>query len=38
MTVGPTHSKEEVGPGLLLKIIKVAKLSKEEFLESVEKS
>ncbi len=38
ITVVPIHSKEEIGPGLLLKIIKDAKLSKEEFLESVEKS
>ena len=38
MTVVPIHSKEEIGPGLLLKIIKDAKLSKEEFLESAEKS
>jgi len=34
MTFVPIHSKEEIGPGLLLKIIKDAKLSKEEFLES----
>ena len=38
MTVVPIHSKEEIGPGLLSKIIKDAKLTKEEFLESVEKS
>ncbi len=38
MTVVPIHSKEEIGPGLLLKIIKDAKLSKEEFLESEEES
>ena len=38
MTVVPIHSKEEIGPGLLLKIIKDAKLSKEEFLESEEEN
>ena len=38
MTVVPIHSKEEIGPGLLLKIIKDAKLSKEEFLESEKES
>jgi predicted RNA binding protein YcfA (HicA-like mRNA interferase family) len=38
MTVVPIHSKEEIGPGLLLKIIKDAKLSREEFVESIEKS
>jgi len=27
------HAKEEIGPGLLLKIIKDTKLTKEEFLK-----
>ncbi len=38
ITVVPVHSKEEIGPGLLLKIIKDAKLSKEEFLETMKKT
>jgi predicted RNA binding protein YcfA (HicA-like mRNA interferase family) len=33
ITVVPVHAGEKIGVGLLLKIIKDAKLSKEEFLE-----
>jgi len=32
MTVVPIHRGENIGPGLLLEIIKDTKLSKEEFL------
>ena len=38
ITVVPVHPKEEITPGLLLKIIKEAKLTKEEFLESLKKA
>jgi predicted RNA binding protein YcfA (HicA-like mRNA interferase family) len=31
MTVVPVHAGENIGPGLLLQIIKDTKLSKEEF-------
>jgi predicted RNA binding protein YcfA (HicA-like mRNA interferase family) len=37
ITVVPVHSKEKIGPGLLLKIIKDAKLTREEFLNLLEK-
>lgn len=33
VTVVPVHSGEKIGRGLLLKIIKDAKLTKEEFLK-----
>ncbi len=33
LTVVPVHSGEEIGSGLLLKIIKDTGLSKEEFVE-----
>jgi len=33
MTVVPIHRGENIGPGLLLEIIKDTKLSKEEFLD-----
>jgi predicted RNA binding protein YcfA (HicA-like mRNA interferase family) len=33
MTVVPIHRSEDIGPGLLLEIIKDTKLSKEEFLD-----
>jgi predicted RNA binding protein YcfA (HicA-like mRNA interferase family) len=33
MTVVPIHRGEDIGPGLLLEIIKDTKLSKEEFLD-----
>jgi predicted RNA binding protein YcfA (HicA-like mRNA interferase family) len=33
MTVVPRHRGEDIGPGLLLEIIKDTKLSKEEFLD-----
>jgi predicted RNA binding protein YcfA (HicA-like mRNA interferase family) len=33
VTVVPVHSGEKVGRGLLLKIVKDAKLTREEFLE-----
>lgn len=36
VTVVPVHPREKVGRGLLLKIIKDAKLTKEEFLRSLE--
>jgi predicted RNA binding protein YcfA (HicA-like mRNA interferase family) len=36
ITVIPVHGGEEIGSGLLLKIIKDAKLTKEEFLKLVE--
>jgi predicted RNA binding protein YcfA (HicA-like mRNA interferase family) len=35
-TVVPVHSGEEIGRGLLRKIIKDAKLTRDEFLELVE--
>ena len=35
-TVVPVHAAEKIGPGLLLKIIKDAKLTKEEFLKLLE--
>jgi predicted RNA binding protein YcfA (HicA-like mRNA interferase family) len=38
ITVVPMHAGEKIGIGLLLKIIKDAKLSKEEFLKLVEKA
>lgn len=37
ITVVPVHAGEKIGVGLLLKIIKDAKLSKEEFLKLLEK-
>jgi len=37
ITVVPVHAGEKIGIGLLLKIIKDAKLSKEEFLKLLEK-
>jgi predicted RNA binding protein YcfA (HicA-like mRNA interferase family) len=37
ITVVPVHAGEKVGVGLLLKIIKDAKMSKEEFLRLLEK-
>jgi predicted RNA binding protein YcfA (HicA-like mRNA interferase family) len=37
ITVVPVHAGERIGVGLLLKIIKDAKLSKEEFLKLLEK-
>jgi len=33
MTVVPVHKGEDIGPGLLLEIIKDTKLSKEEFID-----
>jgi len=33
MTVVPAHKGEDIGPGLLLEIIKDTKLSKEEFID-----
>jgi predicted RNA binding protein YcfA (HicA-like mRNA interferase family) len=33
LTVVPVHSREEIGPGLLSKIIKDTRLSKAEFLD-----
>jgi predicted RNA binding protein YcfA (HicA-like mRNA interferase family) len=33
MTVVPIHRGENIGPGLLLEIIKDTKLSKDEFLD-----
>ena len=38
ITVVPVHAGEKIGIGLLLKIIKDAKLSREEFLELLEKA
>jgi predicted RNA binding protein YcfA (HicA-like mRNA interferase family) len=38
LTVVPVHAGEEIGKGLLLEIIKDAKLSKEEFLRLLEKT
>ena len=38
ITVVPIHAGEEIGIGLLLKIIKDAKLSKEEFLKLLERT
>jgi predicted RNA binding protein YcfA (HicA-like mRNA interferase family) len=37
ITVVPVHAGEKIGVGLLLKIIKDAKLTKEEFLKLLEK-
>jgi predicted RNA binding protein YcfA (HicA-like mRNA interferase family) len=37
ITVVPVHAGEMIGVGLLLKIIKDAKLTKEEFLKLLEK-
>lgn len=37
ITVVPVHASEKISIGLLLKIIKDAKLSKEEFLKTLEK-
>jgi predicted RNA binding protein YcfA (HicA-like mRNA interferase family) len=37
ITVVPVHAGEKIGIGLLLKIIKDAKLSREEFLKLLEK-
>jgi len=36
LTVVPVHSGEDIGVGLLLKIIKDARVSKEEFLKLLE--
>lgn len=36
--VVPVHAGEKIGIGLVLKIIKDAKLSREEFLELLEKA
>lgn len=36
MTVVPVHAGEEIGRGLLRKIMKEARLEKEKFLELVE--
>ena len=36
MTVVPIHGNEDIGRGLLLKIIRDGKVSKEEFLEILE--
>jgi predicted RNA binding protein YcfA (HicA-like mRNA interferase family) len=33
MTVIPMHKSEDLGPGLLLEIIKDAKLTQEEFID-----
>jgi predicted RNA binding protein YcfA (HicA-like mRNA interferase family) len=38
VTVVPVHAAEKIGPGLLMKIIKDAKLTKEEFLRQLEKT
>lgn len=38
ITVIPVHAGEEIGIGLLLKIIKDARISREEFLELLEKA
>lgn len=37
ITVVPMHAGEKIGIGLLLKIIKDAKLTKEDFLKLLEK-
>jgi predicted RNA binding protein YcfA (HicA-like mRNA interferase family) len=37
ITVVPVHAGEQIGVGLLLKIIKDVKLTKEEFLRILEK-
>jgi predicted RNA binding protein YcfA (HicA-like mRNA interferase family) len=37
ITVVPVHAAEKIGPGLLQKIIKDAKLTKEEFAQLLEK-
>jgi predicted RNA binding protein YcfA (HicA-like mRNA interferase family) len=37
ITVVPVQAAEKIGPGLLLKIIKDAKLTREEFLKLLEK-
>jgi len=37
ITVVPVHAGEKISIGLLLKIIKDTKLSKEEFLKTLEK-
>jgi predicted RNA binding protein YcfA (HicA-like mRNA interferase family) len=38
ISVVPVHAGEKIGVGLLLKIIKDAKMSKEEFLKLLEKA
>ena len=38
ITVVPVHAGEKISIGLLLKIIKDAKLTKEEFLKLLEKA
>jgi predicted RNA binding protein YcfA (HicA-like mRNA interferase family) len=38
ITVVPVHAAEKIGPGLLLKIIKDAKMTKEEFLKLLEQT
>ena len=37
ITIVPVHAGEKIGVGLLLKIIKDAKMPKEEFLKLLEK-
>ena len=37
ITVVPVHAKETIGPGLLLKILKDARVTREEFLKLLEK-
>jgi len=36
-TVIPIHAKEAIGPGLFSKILRDADLSKDEFLDLIEK-
>jgi len=36
ITVVPVHAGEKIGPGLLLKIIKDAKMTRKEFLNLIE--
>jgi predicted RNA binding protein YcfA (HicA-like mRNA interferase family) len=38
ITVVPVHAAESIGSGLLLKIIKDARLTKEEFLKLLEQN
>jgi predicted RNA binding protein YcfA (HicA-like mRNA interferase family) len=38
IAVVPVHPAEEIGPGLLFKIIKDAKLTREEFLKLLEET
>lgn len=37
ITVVPVHAKENIGPGLLLKILKDAKVTRGAFLKLLEK-